>query len=208
MIVAPFQIILESEDIGESKQDVYPDEHVFVVLTVQPRIPIGSLSFAELPAGMLDEENPAGASLSTKGNGDRSSNKVTFSGTAAREIAEETGLTVSSDQLINMTDLALASSPISPSSGSSNTSAEQLQQAMYPSPGGSDEYMPLYLHRRSVSPAQLEAWQGRLTGLRDQGEKITVKIVPLKDAWKVGGRDGKVLAALGLYWGLKGEGRI
>ena len=192
----------------KSQRDAEPNEHAYVILTVQPRIPVGSLSFAELPAGMLDEENPSAASSSPKDNGNRSNEKVTFSGSAAREITEETGLIVTSDQLVNMTDLALASSHISSSSGSSPASSEQLQQAMYPSPGGSDEYIPLFLHRRSVTRAQLDDWQGRLTGLRDQGEKITVKIVPLKEAWKVGGRDGKLLAALGLYWGLKGEGKV
>ena len=179
-------------------------------MTVQPRIPAGSLSFVELPAGMLDEDNPSvvsSSSYSRKDNSDESHWRSTFSGSAAREIAEETGLTVTSDQLICMTDLMLESS-ISPSSAESSSSVEHLNKAMYPSPGGSDEYIPLFLHQRRVSRAQLEEWQGRLTGLRDQGEKITVKIVSLKEAWAVGGRDGKTLAALGLYWKLREEGKV
>jgi ADP-sugar diphosphatase len=50
--------------------------------------------------------------------------------------------------------------------------------------------------------------QGRLTGLRKDGEKITLKLVPLKDLWKEGARDGKTLAAWALYEGLKKEGKI
>ena len=45
------------------------------ILTIQPRIPAGSLTFAEIPAGMLDD---AGS----------------FAGAAAKEIQEETGLTM------------------------------------------------------------------------------------------------------------------
>lgn len=181
-----------------------------MIFTVQPRIPAGSLSFIELPAGMLDEDNPSAvppSSYSGKESSDDNPRITTFSGSAAREIAEETGLIVTSDQLICMTDLILESSTSIPSSESS-FSLEHLKQAMYPSPGGSDEYIPLFLHQRRVSSAQLKEWQGRLTGLRDQSEKITVRIVPLKEAWVIGGRDGKVLAALGLYWKLKDEGKI
>lgn len=48
------------------------DKEDQVLLTLQPRIPVASLAFPEIPAGMLD------------GSGN-------FSGTAAREIYEETG---------------------------------------------------------------------------------------------------------------------
>jgi hypothetical protein len=53
------------------------------------------------------------------------------------------------------------------------------------------------------------AWlQGRATGLRDEGERITLKLVPLGRVWREAGRDGKALAAVSLYEGLKREGMI
>jgi ADP-sugar diphosphatase len=89
----------------------------YVVLTEQPRVPAGSLQFLEIPAGMLDGETG-------------------FSGKAAQEIEEETGITIPKDELINMTELALKESEVRDTS---------LKAAMYPSPGGSDEFIPVFL---------------------------------------------------------------
>ena len=46
------------------------------------------------------------------------------------------------------------------------------------------------------------------TGLRDEGEKITLKVAKLEDLWREGARDAKTLAAFALYQGLKSEGKI
>lgn len=89
----------------------------YVVLTEQPRIPAGSLQFLEIPAGMLDGETG-------------------FSGKAANEILEETGLRIPKEELIDMTELALRSSQVRDKS---------LKNAMYPSPGGSDEFIAIML---------------------------------------------------------------
>lgn len=124
----------------------------------------------------------------------------TFTGGAAKEIKEETSLEVREDELIDMTALAAAESQASTS--------ESLQNAIYPSPGACDEYIPIMLCRKQVSRQQLKEFQGKLTGLRDEGEKITLKIVKLQDLWKEGCRDGKTLAAWALYCGLKAEGKI
>ena len=156
------------------------EEDKYVVLTRQPRIPAGSLSFAELPAGMLDASG-------------------TFAGAAAKEIFEETGIEISATELINMTELAL-SVPFN--------DEERLQSGVYPSCGGSDEYIPIFLWQKRVPGNQLSELQGKLTGLRAEGEKITLQLARLEEVWKVAGRDGKVLAGLALYSGLKGEGRI
>lgn len=85
---------------------------------------------------------------------------------------------------------------------------ETLQKAVYPSPGGSDEFIPLFLCEKRMPRKDIEALQGRLTGLRQHGEKITLKIVPLKDLWKEGIRDGKTLAAWALYTGLKRDNKF
>jgi 8-oxo-dGTP pyrophosphatase MutT (NUDIX family) len=124
----------------------------------------------------------------------------TFAGGAAKEIQEETGLSVQQDELIDLTSLALDSTQ--------ETSGETLQKAVYPSAGGSDEFIPLFLCQKRMPRREIEELQGKLTGLRDHGEKITLKVVPLEDLWKEGLRDGKTLAAWALYKGLKEEGKI
>ena len=136
----------------------------------------------ELPAGMLDDAG-------------------TFAGAAAKEIAEETGLEIPANNLINMTELALPRT-------SSGEEEEHLQQAVYPSPGGCDEFVPIFLWRKRVPREQLQQWQGKLTGLRDHGEKITLILAPLDEMWKTGARDAKALAAYALYEGLRRDGQI
>ena len=169
------QLILQPDDVPESTENEKQ-----VILTIQPRIPAGSLALAELPAGMLDDSG-------------------TFAGGAAKEIAEETGLEIPAKDLINMTELA-----IPPSSGTN----EHLQQGVYPSPGGCDEFIPIFLWQKRVPRGQLQQWQGKLTGLREHGEKITLTLCPLSQLWKHGGRDAKSLAAWALYHGLRREGKI
>jgi len=83
-----------------------------------------------------------------------------------------------------------------------------LQKAVYPSAGGSDEFIPLFLCQKRMPRKDIEELQGKLTGLRDHGEKITLKVVPLEHLWKEGLRDGKTLAAWALYKGLQQEGKI
>lgn len=124
----------------------------------------------------------------------------TFAGGAAKEIQEETGLSVQQDELTDLTSLALHSTEESP--------GENLQKAVYPSPGGSDEFIPLFLCQKRLPRKEIEELQGKLTGLRDHGEKITLKVVPLENLWKEGLRDGKTLAAWALYKGLQQEGKI
>ncbi|CAL8577229.1 hypothetical protein XPA_003067 [Xanthoria parietina] len=169
-------LILQPDDVRENTER---EKHV--ILTVQPRIPAGSLALAELPAGMLDDSG-------------------TFAGAAAKEIAEETGLGIPESDLINMTELAIPRA--------SSDKDEHIQQAVYPSPGGSDEFIPLFLWQKRVPRDQLKEWQGKLTGLRKHGEKITLMLYPLEHVWKLGGRDAKILSAWAMYHGLKRDGRL
>lgn len=170
-------LILKAEDSSVE------EEHV--VLTNQPRIPAGTFSFLEIPAGMLDDSG-------------------TFTGAAAKEIEEETGLRIEKSELINMSQLALQVS----SNADPDGQQDVLQQAIYPSPGGSDEFIPLFLVRKTMQQTEIEGLEGKLTGLRDHGEKISLKIVRLTDVWKVAGRDAKTLSALCLYDGLRREGKL
>lgn len=74
---------------------------------------------------------------------------------------------------------------------------------MYPSAGGCDEFISIFMHERQVPRAQLSEWSGKLTGLKEEGERITLKLVRLEDLWKEGRRDAKCLAALALWEGLR-----
>lgn len=121
----------------------------------------------------------------------------TFVGSAAKEIKEELGLDIPEDELVNLTELAI------PGAGD-----EGLPRAMYPSAGGCDECIPLFLHEKRVPRATLSEWTGRLTGLRDEGEKITLKLVRREDLWWQGARDAKELGALALWEGLKRNGKL
>lgn len=149
-----------------------------VLLTVQPRVAAGSMEFVELPAGMVDDG--------------------TFKGAAAKEIEEELGLRIEESSLVNLSELALEE----------EERGEGLAKGMFPSAGACDEFIPIFLHEKRVPRSQLGEWTGRLTGLREEGEKITLKLVKMDDLWKEGARDAKALGACALYNGLKKAGRL
>ncbi|KAI0802495.1 hypothetical protein GGR55DRAFT_683283 [Xylaria sp. FL0064] len=169
------------------------DEERYVILTIQPRIPASSLAFAELPAGMVDDGDTG------------ESGEGKFAGTAAREIYEELGIEIPASELTCLSDLAASSHEGAPGREGEE---EGLPSAMYPSAGGCDEYIPIYMHERRVPRDTLKEWTGKLTGLRDHGEKITLKLVPVRDLWREGRRDAKALAALALWEGLRREGKL
>ncbi|KAI7528574.1 NUDIX family hydrolase [Hortaea werneckii] len=167
-------LILQPEDVPEGN-----DKEKHVLLTVQPRVAAGALSFSEVPAGMLDDSG-------------------TFAGGAAKEIEEETGLQVKADELLDMTALAME--------GEQNE--QQLQKGVYSTAGGCDEFVPIFLYQKRISRKELQDFQGKLTGLRNEGEKITLKVVKLDDLWREGVRDSKTLSALALYQNLKRVGKL
>ena len=115
-------LILQPDDVAEGNElDKY------VIMTVQSRIAAGSLAFAEIPAGMLDD-----------GSGD-------FSGGAAKVIGEQVRLKINARDLTSITELALPRG---------DNSSERLQNGVYMSQGGCDEYtpiMPIYLLLRRMS---------------------------------------------------------
>lgn len=125
-----------------------------------------------------------------------------FKSAAAREIDEELGLVIKEDELTNLSELAQAAA------GEDAEQGEKLPPAMYPSAGGCDEYITIYSYEKRIPRSQLDEWNGKLTGLRSEGEKITLKLVPMKDLWKHGARDAKCLGALALWENLRREGKI
>ncbi|KAK8146548.1 hypothetical protein G3M48_002974 [Beauveria asiatica] len=164
----------------------------YVVFTVQPRVPAGSLGFVELPAGMVDDAGH-------------------FRGVAAREMQEELGITIAGDdELQCLSDLAAEEDDEDKdkTAAAAAGEGEGLAAAMFPSAGGCDEHVTIYSHERRIPRSELQSWSGRLTGLRDRGEKITLRIVPMREAWKAGARDAKALGALALWEGLRREGKV
>ena len=137
---------------------------------------------ARVPVGIHNlPEVPAGM-LDGSGN---------FRGVAADEIAEECDLVISEDELVDLTDLAYG----------------DKWKGMLPSAGGCDEFLRLYMFRRPVEREVLTELEGRLTGLRSEGERIKLHIVPLQDAWKLS-PDAKLLSCLTLFDRLKAEGKL
>jgi ADP-sugar diphosphatase len=151
----------------------------WVIMTEQPRIPSGSLQFMEIPAGMMNDSK-------------------NFSGVAAREIEEEVGLVVNESDLIDMTELV----------SRSHKAKDNIQSAMYPSPGGCDEAIKIYLWEKEMDRQRIENLKGRLTGVRAEQENITVRLWEYERILEVGARDAKTLAAWSLYEYLKRTGAL
>jgi ADP-sugar diphosphatase len=146
----------------------------YVIMTEQARIAAGSLSFMEIPAGMLDDER-------------------NIKSAALREIEEEVGIFPKVDELVDMTKLAVQNHKVS----------ENIQSAMYPSPGGCDEFISIFLWEKELDRLDIENLKDRLTGDRAAAEKITVRLLEYEKLVAVGARDGKTLAAWSLYEYLK-----
>lgn len=140
----------------------------------------------------------------------------TLTGSAAAELKEEAGLVVKEADLLNMSELVAsldsddnaAADDARKSSFGYSEKKESMQQAVYPSPGATDEFIPLFLCQKRLTRRHMQWLKGKATGLRDEGENIVLKLVPLERAWREGARDGKALAALALYEGLVREGKV
>ncbi|KAI8323764.1 hypothetical protein GQ54DRAFT_239020, partial [Martensiomyces pterosporus] len=168
-------IVLRTHKTEASKRvPSHMDEDSYVLLTEQPRVPVPHFRMLELPAGMLDGQTGQ------------------FAGAAAREIQEETGLLIEPEDLIDLTDAIIPSA--NDTAGSSNIGPSGL----YPSSGGCDEFIRLFACEKTVSEDELANLRGKLCGLRDEGEFITLRLVKLKDLWR-STRDMKATSALYLW---------
>lgn len=132
----------------------------YAVLVVQPRVPTGSFSFVELPAGMLD------------GSGN-------FGGVAAKEMEEELGLKINEKELVDLGELA------------------GFKNGVFVSPGFTDECIRFFGYTKTVTREELDALKGRTTGAIEEGEQITLKVVPFNALTAVG--DMKTLVGHQLY---------
>ena len=106
-------------------------------------------------------------------------NENNFVGVAAKELAEETGIKITGDKLLLLGDI-------------------------HPSPGGCDEKIRLFYYEQDVSSEKLAAFQGKCTGNFEEGETITLEIVPYETILKM--TDVKAICAKAFYEELKASG--
>ncbi|KAF9912166.1 hypothetical protein EC991_000576 [Linnemannia zychae] len=114
-----------------------------------------------------------------------------FVGKCAEELKEECGITLDHNSLIDMTELAYGNK----------------WDGVYPSAGGCDEFLRLFVCCKDMKWDELQALEGRLGGLRDHGESISLALVALKDAYKTA-PDAKLLSSLALFNALKADGKL
>ncbi|GMI96214.1 ARABIDOPSIS THALIANA NUDIX HYDROLASE HOMOLOG 14, nudix hydrolase homolog 14 [Hibiscus trionum] len=137
---------------------------------------------ARVPTGRVVLELPAG--MLDDDNGD-------FVGTAVREVEEEIGIHL---KLEDMVDLTLF---LDPSTGFK----------VFPSPGGCDEELALFLYRGHVDKNIITQLEGKETGLSEHGELIKVRVVPYEKLWRTT-PDAKALMAIAIYEMAKKEGLL
>ncbi len=101
----------------------------------------------------------------------------TFAGAAAKELEQELDLTFTEKELVDLT----------PVLGTIHFSCGLL-----------DEDARFFLGHKNVSPKELRAMQGKATGVAEEGESITLWVVPL-DQMIDRTRDGKAFIAWTLY---------
>uniref|UniRef100_A0A5B7B0C8 Nudix hydrolase domain-containing protein n=1 Tax=Davidia involucrata TaxID=16924 RepID=A0A5B7B0C8_DAVIN len=128
---------------------------------------------ARVPVGRLILELPAGMLDDDKGD---------FVGTAVREVEEEIGISLNVNDMVDLTAF------LDPSTGC----------RVFPSPGGCDEEISLFLYRGHVGKEIITQLQGKETGLREHGELIKVHVVPYDKLWHMTA-DAKALMAIALY---------
>ncbi|MBC7792383.1 MAG: NUDIX domain-containing protein [Clostridia bacterium] len=102
-----------------------------------------------------------------------------FGGVAAKEMEEELGLKISENDLIDLGELA------------------GFKDGAYVSPGITDECIRFFAYTKAVTKAELQELKGRTTGVIDEGEQITVTVVPFHKLARVA--DLKTLAGYWLY---------
>jgi len=123
-----------------------------------------------IPTGEFNFEEIVAGMLDGSGN---------FGGVAAKELKEEAGIALTAADLTNLSELA------------------GHDTGVYLSPGACDETIRFFAFRRNVTRAELNEINGRCTGVIEEGEKITLKIVKLDYLLSV--NDAKTLVGYLLY---------
>ncbi|KAG0460354.1 hypothetical protein HPP92_020242 [Vanilla planifolia] len=135
-----------------------------------------------VPVGRLILELPAGMVDDEGGD---------LVGTAVREVEEEIGISLNVRDMVNLTAFL--------------DSATDCR--VFPSPGGCDEELNLFLYRAHVNEEIIRSLQGKEMGLRDHGELIKVHVVPYDELWRMTA-DAKALASIAIYEMAKRDGLL
>lgn len=109
-------------------------------------------------------------------------NDGTFAGGAARELEEEADIKITEEDLADLISLIYG----------------DRFKGVFPTAGGSDEFLRLFAYRQKVNREYLASLQGKCTGLACENEQITLKVVKLDDLVHEA-PDAKALSALMLY---------
>ena len=117
-------------------------------------------------------ETPAGM---LDGSGD-------FGGIAAKELKEELEMTVKADELIDLTTFA------------------GCPDGLFLSPGGSDETIRIFAVVKDVTEEELLSYEGKCTGVLEEGEKITLEIADFDDLLKIDDAKTQIAHALYTRW--------
>lgn len=102
-----------------------------------------------------------------------------FAGVAAKELKEELGIELAESQLTNLSELS------------------GRPDGLYLSPGACEETMRFFAFCRQVTPEQLADMNGRVNGVLEEGEQITLKIVELATLLTL--EDAKSVLAYALF---------
>ncbi|GKU95400.1 hypothetical protein SLEP1_g8763 [Rubroshorea leprosula] len=137
---------------------------------------------ARVPTGRVVLELPAGMLDDDKGD---------FVGTAVREVEEEIGIHLNLEDVIDLTAFLDLST----------------ECKVFPSPGGCDEEIGLFLYRGHVDKKIITQLQGKEAGLQERGELIKVHVVPYEKLWRTTA-DAKALMAIAIYEMAKREGLL
>ncbi|MFQ6662462.1 hypothetical protein Gotur_030302 [Gossypium turneri] len=135
-----------------------------------------------VPTGRVVLELPAGMLDDDKGD---------FVGTAVREVEEEIGIRLKLEDMVDLTAF------LDPSTGFK----------VFPSPGGCDEELGLFLYRGRVDKNIITQLEGKETGCVKHGELIKVRVVPYEKLWHTT-PDAKALMAIAIYEMAKKEGLL
>lgn len=115
------------------------------------------------PTGKVITQTPAGML-----------NNGTIKGAMMAEIEEETGIVVSSEVVIPLSECEKNALPIG--------KLIDLESSFYPSQGGCDEKIHCYAYIVEMSSKKLNELHGRQTGRADENENITVRVVSLSNS--------------------------
>jgi ADP-sugar diphosphatase len=79
-----------------------------------------------------------------------------FAGVAAKEMKEETGLVLQEHELIDLCALAYGE----PGGMGSSAADAKLYPGVYPSAGGCDEFLKIFLYQKQITREELGELQG------------------------------------------------